>query len=468
MTKRAGTHHSRYHCSPWAGRLLLVGISALLFPDLAFAAVRTSGAIAEWPITESAGAMIKDAAASPANLDINDTSVITWLPAFGAIQINNGFPYIQNVPQTEADKIVNAIRSNSEAFTAELWISPSVADLNPPRDILRYGCSTFACTTISADGRFEGNFFIRQNGKNIQVGARNSLDGGTIPRVITTHLSDLIAGQIYHIVFRWDTNGGVIVVDVTPDGGSKLPFFNSYGGNFSNWGNSYIVTLGDGGAGGQGAWPGKIYSAAIYAWSLTNSQRDDNLNAGWQTCTDLDGDGYGNPASITCTKGDGGGVADCNDSNVAICPSAADCPDVCNGGTNDDCSAGTAEGSGEANWNQACDYADTTAPIDTDLDTCNDADIYGACSGTNAVCIDGDTDGDNDGYSDCSAICTTAQNCDCGDGNANVHPGATEICNNLDDDCNAATPIDVGCDDDNDNYCDSAMSKAGGVTVTTC
>lgn len=41
-----------------------------------------------------------------------------------------------------------------------------------------------------------------------------------------------------------------------------------------------------------------------------------------------------------------------------------------------------------------------------------------------------------------------------------------EICDNLDNDRNGV--IDNGCDDDNDNFCDSGMSKAVGVSVSTC
>jgi len=45
-------------------------------------------------------------------------------------------------------------------------------------------------------------------------------------------------------------------------------------------------------------------------------------------------------------------------------------------------------------------------------------------------------------------------------------PSAPEICDNLDNDYNGV--VDNGCDDDNDNRCDSGIAKAVGVTVTTC
>ncbi|MBI4163144.1 MAG: lamin tail domain-containing protein [Candidatus Aenigmarchaeota archaeon] len=54
------------------------------------------------------------------------------------------------------------------------------------------------------------------------------------------------------------------------------------------------------------------------------------------------------------------------------------------------------------------------------------------------------TDADHDGYNATSNSCPTGN--DCNDANPNIHPGATEICNYLDDNCNNLTDegFDVG------------------------
>jgi cysteine-rich repeat protein len=64
---------------------------------------------------------------------------------------------------------------------------------------------------------------------------------------------------------------------------------------------------------------------------------------------------------------------------------------------------------------------------------------------------------------------------DCNDNSAQIAPGNLEICDNLDNNCDdsdglnvPAVAIDEGCDDDNDDFCDAAATKAAGVVVATC
>jgi hypothetical protein len=193
---------------------------------------------------------------------------------------------------------------------------------------------------------------------------------------------------------------------------------------------------------------------------------------------DADGDGFGNPAisQTTCSGAPVGYVTnntDCDDTNAAINPNAIE---VCNA-IDDDCDGiaddgltfvtyyadGDADGFGDATISQStCNGA----PVGyvTDATDCNDANAAinpGAtevCNGIddncNGLADDGLTfvtyyaDADGDGYGDATIFQSTCNGApvgyvtdatDCNDNNAAINPGATEVCNGIDDNCNGLT-----------------------------
>ncbi len=168
---------------------------------------------------------------------------------------------------------------------------------------------------------------------------------------------------------------------------------------------------------------------------------------------DADGDGWGDEDVSSCSQPDGSSSknGDCDDTNASISPDAVEHCD----GVDEDCD-GTVD-------NDAIDaslwYTDA------------DADGYGAglagpaCTGAAGQSAnDGDCDDDNDrihpnapeldctdptdyncdgsvGYADADADGTPACE-DCNDADASAHPGATEVCDGADDDCDGS--IDNG------------------------
>jgi PKD repeat protein len=166
-------------------------------------------------------------------------------------------------------------------------------------------------------------------------------------------------------------------------------------------------------------------NAAIFpgAAELCNTI-DDDCDASIDEGFDLDGDGY--------TSCDG----DCNDANALAYPGAFE---ICNA-ADEDCDGLIDEGydldgdgftvcNGDCNDNDLSIYPGA-------IETCNGNDDN--CNGN----TDEGFDVDGDGFTSCNG--------DCNDNNASVYPGATETCNGSDDNCNGNT--DEGFDIDGDGF----------------
>jgi hypothetical protein len=163
------------------------------------------------------------------------------------------------------------------------------------------------------------------------------------------------------------------------------------------------------------------------------------------TCTDGDGDGWGNPGSSACSAGS---ATDCNDANGAVNPGATEVP---GNGVDDDCNPATPDSSctdldGDGYGSPASatcahpqlDCNDGNAAVNPGATEVPGNGLDDDCNAATSDC----KDLDGDGYgSPGSAACSNGSATDCNDSSASVNPGATEIPGNgVDDDCNSATP----------------------------
>jgi len=213
---------------------------------------------------------------------------------------------------------------------------------------------------------------------------------------------------------------------------------------------------------------------------------------------DIDTDGFGDPdvLNFACTAPVGfvSDNTDCNDSNGLINPAMSE---VCND-IDDNCNGSTDEGVlnvyfadidgdgygdidspifsclppfGYVNNNDDCN--DTSIDINPDAaETCNLIDDN--CDGSidEGVLLIFYADGDADGFGDATSFelaCIeptgfVTNNTDCNDADDAIYPGAIEICNNIDDDCDAN--IDDGLpfityfiDQDEDGFGDALTSE---------
>ncbi|MFH1468615.1 MAG: MopE-related protein [Pseudomonadota bacterium] len=197
---------------------------------------------------------------------------------------------------------------------------------------------------------------------------------------------------------------------------------------------------------------------------------------------DADLDGYGGPATSTSACAQPGGYAaagtDCDDGDPAISPGATElCDGVdndCSGVVDEPYAADALTWYADADTDGYGDAASTTAActvpsgfVGDDTD-CDDGEA-GVNPGADELCdgVDDDCDGlvdepdaldartwyldaDGDGYgvpTGTAVACAApsgyaASRTDCDDADAGVHPGATELCDGVDDDCDGV--VDEG------------------------
>lgn len=217
---------------------------------------------------------------------------------------------------------------------------------------------------------------------------------------------------------------------------------------------------------------------------------------------DADGDGYGSASAVSACTRPMGYVSingDCNDSNSAVHPAAGE---TCNA-VDDDCDGSIDDGLATSTYYQDSDhdgYGDSAHRMNSCRTVSGYVSAGGDCNDSNASIHPGAaescnmTDDDCDGIADDGVVvptfyrdsdsdtygnsamttraCTAptgyvARGGDCDDTRASVKPGATETCNDRDDDCDGTADDGLATrayyvDGDSDTYGDPAHS------VTDC
>ena len=219
---------------------------------------------------------------------------------------------------------------------------------------------------------------------------------------------------------------------------------------------------------------------------------------------DADGDGFGDPEGMEEQCGSADGYVlfadDCDDTDAMVNPTALE---VCDGIDNN-CRDGIAEGMGGTMFmdSDGDGYGDPALPVDAcegvegavdnDLD-CDDRnaeispDAIEVCDGIDNDC-DGGTDDavdmtmypdyDGDGYGS-SAFAVSTDSCelsvgyvfdgsDCNDFDASINPGALELCDGIDNNCNLlideASEDPIYEDADGDGFGDPST----GIVISAC
>ena len=207
---------------------------------------------------------------------------------------------------------------------------------------------------------------------------------------------------------------------------------------------------------------------------------------------DADNDGFGDDFTIVeaCELREGLSVTggDCDDGASQVHPNAQE---VCSDSIDNDCNGLIDEGTGVggASWYQDADNDGFGNPNNSQqacvapsgfVANADDCDDTSALSNPNAIEIcDGldndcdtvlpniETDDDGDNYVDCAIVIsgwrgspTIVGGNDCDDTTTLSYPGAPEICDGLDNDCNTILPT-IEADLDADGYASCAIASSG-------
>ena len=213
---------------------------------------------------------------------------------------------------------------------------------------------------------------------------------------------------------------------------------------------------------------GKVSTDAIVdadgdGFAVGGGDCDDADPAVYPTATDDVGDGVDqNCDGVDGVDGDGDGFAseasgglDCNDNNSAIAPSVAD-PVGDGVDTNCDGVDGV-DGDGDGHPSEASgglDCDDANPDIHPDAEEICGSGVDEDCDGASLDAIDWHLDADGDGYGDPGALTAAcaappdhvADAGDCDDGNPSAYPGAPELCDGVDNDCNHTVDDALGPD----------------------
>ncbi|MEQ9075923.1 MAG: putative metal-binding motif-containing protein [Sandaracinaceae bacterium] len=216
---------------------------------------------------------------------------------------------------------------------------------------------------------------------------------------------------------------------------------------------------------------------------------------------DMDGDGFGVTSSSTqaCSQpaGYAGTGGDCNDACATCNPSATEVCDT----LDNDCDAGVDEGvqtrfyrdaDGDGHGLASSSVLACSAPSGhvTSMDDCDDT--CGVCYPGNTEVCDGenndcdadvdegvldtfyrDGDGDGHGRDDMTTLACSppsgyaGMGMDCDDAASTTYPGASELCNAIDDDCDGSRDETFTCVEGESTGCTTSCGTRGTGTCTT-
>ena len=341
------------------------------------------------------------------------------------------------------------------------------------------GLSSTTGTTVTASPSTSTVYTVTGTGAN----------GCTNTATAAVAVNALPAATITPATATTFCQGGGVVLNANTGAGLSYQWFNNTVAISGETSSTYIANT-------SGSYT--VIVTSTTTCSSTSNSIDVTTVANVNYFADADGDGFGDPATLvsTCIQPQGYVTdnTDCDDNDSNVNTAATE---VCNH-IDDDCSGTIDDGLvfetyyadndsdtyGDAN-NSIYECSQPSGYVTNNTD-CNDnnanqnAASSEICNGEDDDCdgaIDNglifldfysDIDGDGFGAGDVISSCTdlgsgyTTNNTDCDDTNSGIYPGAEELCNSIDDNCDGQT--DDGTltvyfiDNDGDTYGNPSVS----------
>lgn len=230
-----------------------------LCPDGNFRA--NTGLIIYYPFIEGSGNDVYDRSNNGLPMDLTVTGSVDWNTTEHGVVMSGGVVGTTG----SAHKVIDALKATGQS-TFEIWIaSDNLNQTGPARMI-----------SIAPDPSSQ-NYMFGQLYDNLQIRLLHTgKDYKAKPRLATT--DNLFTTDLTHLVHTYDGTTEKLYVN-----GVLHPSTVSATGNYSNWNNNYMFSIGNV-ASSERPLYGTIYLVAVYNRVLSQDEIDQNLSVGANPC----------------------------------------------------------------------------------------------------------------------------------------------------------------------------------------
>ncbi len=244
----------------------------------------SNGLIAAYDFREGSGNTVHDVSGvgAPLDLTIQDAGNVSWGSDFLSVDTSTV------IASSGAATKINSAVVAANAITVEAWVKPLDNSLTGAARIVNVG------TTVVGDAPFKRNFFLGQDGANIDARLRTTTtgDNGSAPQQQTDASGAVVVNptELIHIMFTRDASGNSFIY---VDGIKRSELGVTQGGDLSNWDASYVLSLANELVYTNVAerdFLGEYHLVSFYDRALSAAEVMQNFGAGPTLASGLDGD----------------------------------------------------------------------------------------------------------------------------------------------------------------------------------